>query len=696
MIDAQQPFNIANITVHPKTDEMSCNGVTIEIKSMAMKMICLFASHHDEVVTRQNLRESIWHNSNASDHTINNHMYSLRQIFASFDDTTKYFHTVTGREGGYRLLAEVSQVVSVENSATKYKLIPLICCSLIVILLIILFTPSKPSDEKLTPLTSMVGREQNANISQDGSILLYANRGNRESTWELYASRLSPSTKVLETKKIFTTQSRNENYVSISPNKTQIAFIRYPEQERGIYLADFNENTLSASNEKLIIPLKTMNLSPVISWLSDTEFFYNATEAISAPRKIFKYNLISERSEAISAPPLNTYGDFSAVVSPDKEWLAIMRSDESYGYQLFLYDLHKKILIPTKIKNNKGRLKVSFSDNSKEIYFIDQKGYLSSYLINEQRVNIISSLENPGYWPLKIPGKNQFIIQQDWGLSSLTNQIIEINNPRVGGDGRSKVIVDNGLSIRSITGATHNGLIFASITANQEVELWKYQQGKSTKLDAFNNIAHQDSFLSLHWLKGSDLAMLSINNTCHLIDINTGKDTPLCPANETVYAGRFSKDGQSIYLVGDYQNTPSVLKMGLSGYPMIPLPTISNVNSIHEGELGDFYYSKDPTFDIYHFNSKTGERNKIIERTFVIEQFSNNDFVVNKAGIYFMDRKKIKQNAIYFYDFKSKKINYIVASKDNYPHVVLSDDEQSIYLIQSYDNNSQLSLLDLN
>jgi DNA-binding winged helix-turn-helix (wHTH) protein len=723
MIDTQQPFEIGDITVYPKTDEMSCNGKTIEVKSMAMKMICFFASHHDEVITRKNLRDSIWHNSNASDHTINNHMYGLRQIFATFDDKAKYFHTVTGSKSGYRLLAKVSQVTpvlgdvennkSLENNdkqktidinkpvtklnlasfSSNYKSVLLIVISIIIISGILLSLFEQYNYDKISPLTSMAGREQNPAISQDGSILLYAHRSSRESTWELYASRLSASSKIVETNKIFSNSSRNENYISISPNKKLIAFIRYPKDERGIYLADFDEVTLSATNERLIIPLKTMNLSPVISWLSDTTFFYNATEAISAPRKIFEYNLIKNTSEPISAPPLNTFGDFASAVSPNQKWLAIMRSDESFGYQLFLYDLDKKILIPTDVKNDKDRLNISFSDSSEEVYFIDNNGFLSSYHISEEKIKLISSLVNPGYWPLKIPGKQQFIIQQDWGLSSLTNQIIKVNNPLVGGDGKSKVIVDNGLSIRSITELGNNGLLFSSITANQDVELWKYQRGEITKLDAFNNIAHQHAYLSLHWLKNSDKAMVSINNTCHLIDINTGKDTPLCPANERLYAGRFSKNGQSIYLVGDYNNTSRTVKMGMSGYPLTPILNIDAANSIQEGELGDFYYSHEPSFDIYHYNAKAGKSIKIIDRTFVIEEYSNNDFVITKTGIYFMDRKKVRENAIYYYSFKTKSIDFVIPTKDNYPHLVVSEDEKSIYLIQSYDNNSKLSLI---
>lgn len=735
MIDIQKPFTIANISISPKTDEISCDGVTIEIKSMAMKLICYFAAHPEEVISRDDLRESLWKNSQTTDHTINNHIYNLRKIFAQFDEEAKFFHTVTGNHSGYRLLATVtqhlpevventnkplsntkeesaggvnaqqqayqdapSQLSQADNEKNRAKFINGIVAFIFLVflsavLIIVVFIPEKPSYNKITALTSMTGREQAPSISQDGKVLLYANRKNRQSTWELYASRLSDSSQVIENKKIFSTPSNNDNYVSISPNKKLIAFIRYPLKKRGIYLADFDEKTLTANNERLIIPLKSMNLAPVISWLSDTQFFYNATEAIPAPRKIFSYDLLLERSEQISAPPLNTFGDFTAVVSPNKQWLAIMRSDELYGYALFLYDLQKKILISTPVKNTDERLNISFSDDSQEIFFIDQQGFLASYTISNQNIETISSLQSPGYWPLKIPGKNQFIMQQDWGLSSLTNQIIKISNPQTGGDGSHEVVVDNGLSIRAITSIGNDGLIFASVTANQRIELWKHQQGKSVKLDAFNNAPAHKLALSLDWLKGSDTALLSINNTCHLIDINTGKDSPLCPANETLYAGKFSQNGKSIYLAGSYNNSPRTVKMGTSGYPLTPIPQMNAAHSIHQVEDNIFYYSAKPSFDIYYFNATTGENKKIIERTFIIDRFSNNDFVVTKSGIYFMDRKAIKQNAIYYYSFDNKEITYVIHSKDNYPYFVLSDDEKSIYLIQSYDNDSRLSLI---
>jgi len=722
MIDTQQPFKLANITVNPKTDELSCNGTTIEIKSMAMKVICYFAENKDIVISRDSLRDNVWQNSTASNHTINNHIYSLRQTFAKLDAKTKFFHTVTGAKSGYRLLAEISQFhnpselnqelaqqdsstialegqvlvtgqVSDNNKTVSNKvlawLIVLALCFTAVSLFYVFNSPKSYDSSSL--LTEQLGREQSPAISQNGEIIIYSNRSERKSTWELYASKMQAP---LQVTKVFSAKTNNDNFVSISPNNKYLAFIRYAAGEEGIYIADFNAKSLTASNAKLIIPLDMVNLSPAISWLNESQFFYSAKEASSAPLKIYLYDLAIDRSEQISSPPVNNFGDFAAMVSPNKSWLAIMRSDELYGYQLHLYNLKTKTLFATKVKSVEERINISFSDDSQSVYFIDQQGFLSNYHIEDEVVSKISQQQYLGYWPLKIPGKDQFIMQQDWGLSSLTTQVIKINNPIKGGDGLSEVIVNNNLSIRAIEGIDSEGLIFASIKPNHHIELWKYQQGKAFKLNEFNESPLYHYPLSLHWLKSTDTALLSINQSCRLIDIRTGKDSPLCPADENVYAGRFSNNGKSILLAGFEQDNPSAIQMGASGYPVNELMQLKAANLIHENADGSFYYSQEPSFDIYYHNPITEENIKIINRTYINNRYSVNDFIVTKDGIYFMDRVKVTKNGIYFYDFKSKATQFVVESKDNYPNIVLSKDEQFIYLIESIDNDSKLLLID--
>jgi|GEM_PF-3802461 len=728
MLDTKKPFKLANIIINPATDEISLDGKTIEIKSMAMKVICYFAALNEQVISRDNLREDVWQNSTASNHTINNHIYSLRQTLAKLDNQTKFFHTVTGSKSGYRLIAKVSQFAQPEASQannlseekrqsensldvasnvdinpnnskaskknkTNHLYLKVLAMSAVVSLAtILLYFFSVPKTyQSSVVLTTQQGREQSPAISQDGEIIIYSNRTSRNSTWELYASKMETP---LQVQKVFNTSNNRDNFVSISPNKKYIAFIRYAKAKKGIYIADFNSDQLTASNAKLIIPLDAANLSPAISWLGNSQFYYSAQEAVSAPLRIYLYDLALDRSEQVTSPPVDIFGDFAAMVSPNKQWLAIMRSKQNTGYQLFLYDLVNETLEETKVESIEDRLNISFSDESDEIYFVDQQGYLSSYQLEEQIITKLSSKQYLGYWPLKVPMKNQFIMQQDWGLSSLTTQIIKIDNPIMGGDGSSEVVVNNNLSIRSIAAIVNDGLIFASIKPNYQVELWKYNGKEAVKLTAFNENPTYRYPLSLHWRKGSEMALLSINNTCRLINTSNGKDGPLCPDNESLYAGRFSYDGNDIYLAGFDQNKPSAVKMGITGYPLKKLSKLTNANLIHENNDGSFYYSKEASFDIYYVDAVTGIESKIIDRTYINNRYSVNDFIVTKNGIYFMDRVAVTNNAIYYYDFANQKVVYVVDSKDNYPNIVISQNEEFIYLIESVDNNTSLLLVD--
>ncbi len=722
MINFQQIFKLNTIIVDPNTDQLTANGTTLEIQSMAMKVLCYFAMNQDQLVTRDSLRENVWQNITTSNHTINNHIYSLRRTLAKLDPDTKFIHTVTGSNGnGYRLLIPASQGDDIEEKKTitlstpdiipetpkkpeeianitktktpkSINLMLFLLALILTIMFVIAYSINTPETyNTASGITSQQGREQSPTISLDGEVLIYANRTKRESSWELYASHTQDITKV---KKVFNSTKNNDNFVAISPNKKYISFNRYEKGNNGIYIADFNAEKLTASNAKLIIALDEVNFSPDVSWLNNGQFFYSAKEASSAPLRIYLYDLALDTSEQISSPPLNSFGDMAAVVSPDKKWLTIMRSDGSYGFRILLLNLLTKDLIQTKITSAEMRLNTSYSDDSQYIYYVDEKGYLSQYHIYEQTIERISAKQYLGYYPVKVPGKKQFIMQQDWGYSSLTTQIIRHNNPLKGGDGTSEVVVNNGLSIRSIEGIDNNGLIFASIKPNYQIELWQYKNNEAKKLSEFNEKPEYRYPLSLNWLKDTNKALLSINQSCWLINTDSGKDNPLCPAGEHLYAGRFSLDGESIFLPGFKNDNAKAVKMGITGYPLEALEHMAEANSIIQNTEHEYFYSKEASFDIYYYNSKTKENKKIIERTYINNRYSVNDFVVTKTGIYYMDRVRVTKNAIYFYDFTSKQTQLVIYSRDNYPNIVLSDDEKYIYLIQSVDNNSQLLLIE--
>lgn len=720
MVDIQQTFQLNDIIVNPHTDQLSAHGVTIDVPSMAIKLLCYFAQNTGQLLTRDQLRDNIWKNTSASNHTINNLIYSLRQSLAKLDQQTKYIHTVTGSSGnGYRLVATVSNylITTVTSQPTlpqtplvnpeytgkalywktekfKNKIIPFFSMLSVLTVLIAMFVfyYTLPNTYQRTKtLTQQIGREQSPAISDDGEFIIYANWPTKEATWELYARKLSDLSSVT---KIFNSGDNNDHNVSISPNKKMIAFSREKKDGKGIYLADFNSSTLQADDARLVISLAQVNTTTSISWLDNQQFYYTAKEASWAPQRIYLFNLIKNSSEQISSPSLKTAGDFSIVLSPNKKTLAIMRSNSINGHKVYLYDISNKEFYPTNITSDELRLKVSFSDDSKQLFFVDEQGFLSSYDMEAQLIDRISEQAFTGFWPLKVPNKEQFIMQTDWGTATQASQIVKYSNPLFRDDNSAQIMVQSDLSIQAIEGIANEELIFAAVAADRQTQLWRFKQGKSYKLNEFNDKPQYSYPLSLSWLKGSNNALLSVDGTCRLINIDTGKDSPLCPEHESLYAGSYTTDGKSI-LLGVYKNgLPVAVKMGVTGFPFEELPALKNAAMIQESANNELYYRVDPDFDIYHYNQATEQAELIIARNFIAHGYSSNDFVLAKKGIYYIDRTDDMKHAIYFYNFASKLSQFVMISNDHYPSFVLSENEEYIYLIESVVNDSKLVMIE--
>ena len=712
-------FKLGNIEVDPNTDQLKCADELIEIQSMAMKVLCYFCENADGLVTRDHLRDNVWKNSTTSNHTINNHIYSLRRSIAKLDPDVKYIHTVTGGgTSGYRLSEtltyydetavpnsiEVSAPAMVEATTNNQKkharkqprtaailILSLLVC--IVCLLIVGFyqlsSPKLYRDTHL--LTEQLGREQSPSIAADGSFILYSNKSAKDEGWELFAANMvSPQPGV----KLFESAGNNDNFSSISPSGKKIAFHRLKLGEEGIYIAAFDNHSMKASQERRVIPLKRTNLSPSISWLDETHFFYSIHEAPWAPKKIYLFDTSTGVSEQISSPALNSHGDFSSVVSPNQQWLAILRANSYWDVELILYDIQAKEFVQTSVSLTHMRLNLSFSDDSQSVFYIDSHGHLAQYNIADNQSIQISDASFIGYWPLKVPGKKQFLLQQDWGLSSLTTEIVGYRNPVVGGDGSQVLLVNNGLSIRAIEGVDESGFIFVSVKPNRQLELWRYKAGKAYKLDQFVEQTYYRYPLSLHWQRGTEQALMTVGGSCRTFNINTGKDSPLCPKGELLYAGTYSADNQSIYFAAFDDKQSKAVKMGRSGYPIESLPLLKNANMVQDGGKGMLYYRTEPGVDIYQFDANTQKAKKLIDRTYIANGYTTNDFVVVDKGIYFMDKPQDKNNAIYYYDFSSGIISYLFDTPNLYPNIVLSEDQQFIYLIQSAHNDTGLLLLE--
>ncbi|MGS0536888.1 winged helix-turn-helix domain-containing protein [Pseudoalteromonas sp. SaAl2] len=714
MTDFQKTFQLANLTVEPTVDQLSCNGRSIEIQSMAMKILCYLASRVEQLVTRDDLRKYVWNSSAVSDHSINNHIYSLRRSIAKLDPEKKYIHTVTGTNGnGYRLNALIYQkeislqpellvdnnirsfrvainCLRFKNRYSKFYLAIVIIVSLILLSNLYTYFIQSEKYSSITFVLTSIGRLQSPSISDNGKILLYSKRTAQDESWQLYASHID---NLERASNVFSSSLSNDNFASISPDQSRIAFVRYEADSIGIYLADFDSVKLKAKNAKLHITLPDANLSPSIKWLNNQQFFYNMKEDVAAPLKFFLYDSLQAQSEQISSPRINTQGDLFAAISPNKKWLAVMRSNAEEGYQIKLYNTVNREFVSIAIPTLQIRSGFSFSDNSKSIYFIDDKGYLARYDITAEYMVKVADKPYVGYWPIKVPGRHEIIMQQDWRDGSGGSQVVKYTNPLIRKGGTAEVIVKDNLAIRAIEEVGSGKLLFATITPKNKVQLWQYEKGVKERFVEFNEALKHQSPLSISWKKDTNSALLSINSTCRLINTKTGKGTPLCPDGETLHGGRYSRSGHELYFTTPKSSNSAVIRMGGAGYPFKWVTAIADAKSVMQSSTGDFYYSKISNNNIYRYTPKTEKHVKIISRNRQIVNNVINDFVLSSSGIYYLDRVSRNKSAVFFYGFKDKKIHKLIHSQNIYPAIAVSSDEQYLYLIQPHYRNNHLLIL---
>lgn len=60
MTDFNKAFQLEKLTVDPTIDKLSCDGESIDIQSMAMRILCHLASRTGQLVTRDDLRNHVW------------------------------------------------------------------------------------------------------------------------------------------------------------------------------------------------------------------------------------------------------------------------------------------------------------------------------------------------------------------------------------------------------------------------------------------------------------------------------------------------------------------------------------------------------------------------------------------------------------------------------------------------------------
>jgi len=104
----QGDFRVGDWTVLPRQNRIKSGDLSVHLRPRVMDVLAVLAAHGGEVVTRQEIIESVWRRRFIAESVLTRAVFELRRAFGDDPDQPRVIETLQGR--GYRLLPEVRRL----------------------------------------------------------------------------------------------------------------------------------------------------------------------------------------------------------------------------------------------------------------------------------------------------------------------------------------------------------------------------------------------------------------------------------------------------------------------------------------------------------------------------------------------------------------------------------------------------------
>lgn len=258
------------------TGELRKSGIRIKLQDQPFKVLVRLLEKPGEVVTREELRRTIWPEEEFGDfdHAVNIAVAKLRAALNDSAEQPRFIETLARR--GYRFIGTITlpvQPAAAEPSGgapvrAKWQIaaailtVSLICAAVLVLAYRRQQFRGLPAPATVVPFTALPGEETSA-FSPDGSRIAFAWNGNPDSGgkgFDLYV-------KAIGGENVLRLTQHPSDWLSPawSPDGTQIAFHRLAGADTGVYVVP----VLGGPERKLHSTHVPYSVAAPISWSPD-------------------------------------------------------------------------------------------------------------------------------------------------------------------------------------------------------------------------------------------------------------------------------------------------------------------------------------------------------------------------------------------------------------------------------------------
>jgi len=333
--DAKEPFYVGRWLIQPRQNRIRGPEKVTRVEPKVMEVLMCLARRPGEVVTRDQLLETVWAGTVVTDDVLTRSISELRKVFDDDPRNPGVIETIP--KTGYRLIAPMtvdyrgdhvppavptlelapSMPPSVERSPVRWP-VWAIGGILVLLLLSALFWTRRttPTAFHPAPLTSYPGEEGAPVLSPDGKQVAFAWTGPEGDNWDVYLKLIGSETPLR-----LTDDPAMEHEPAWSPDASQVAFMRRSQEGCWIYLVAAlggPARKLASCGESIYGDL---TWSPDGQWLAFNDK--------AAPEDAFSITLLAPTTlekRQLTTPPADTWGDHDPAFSPDGSRLSFTRS----------------------------------------------------------------------------------------------------------------------------------------------------------------------------------------------------------------------------------------------------------------------------------------------------------------------------------------------------------------------------------
>lgn len=297
--DLSKPFILGNINVDPQNVQLSAGQQTLSCEPKVFELLLYFCAYPEQLRSRDELLNDLWHGRVVSDNAVNRKIYQLRKLLQTLDKSLEYIETVPKR--GYRLVLSpsVTQATN-ENPLTietakpppqtqtilnQWWLAPLLLIFVFLWANQIRFNNDKPTPT-LIPITSIQGTEKYPALSPDNQKLVYSHSPDGNSH-QLKQVNLHDNS---EQNLTANTSGVHDINAQWHPNENKLAFIRLtPNGSCYVYQLSFNAQGTASTPQKIIECSSASR--PNISWgVGEHQLFIAERTRKTLPYQLYSIN----------------------------------------------------------------------------------------------------------------------------------------------------------------------------------------------------------------------------------------------------------------------------------------------------------------------------------------------------------------------------------------------------------------------